>query len=50
MSEFADLATQTSKACEKITIVWMVFGNKLLDLFLLLAIYLGLNCLCYRVT
>jgi len=35
---------------EKLTIVWMIFGNKLLSSFLMLAIYLFLKCLCYRRT
>jgi len=38
------------KTYEKITIVWINFGNKLLSSFLLLAVYLFLNCLCYRRT
>jgi len=50
ISEFEDLATQTSKTYQKLTIVWMIFGNKLLSSFLMLAINFFPMCLCYRRT
>jgi len=42
--------TKPQKTYEKITTVWMIFRNKLLSSFLMLAIYSFLKCPCYRQT